>query len=150
MSEPFTRENVVAYARATLIGTPFHDQAAIPGVGCDCLGIARCIGRHFGRPEADAFDNDVRFKGYSRYPNKRQLLEGCESYFDPVNIADGLPGDMVLASVEIEPQHFALLSSLDPPRVIHAYLQVGRVVENIINDDWRAHVLRMFSFRGIE
>jgi hypothetical protein len=149
MSDPFTRENVVAYAR-TLIGTPYHDGAALPGVGCDCIGVERCIVRHFGRPEADRFDRDIRFKGYSRFPNKRLLLEGCADYFDPVAIEDGLLGDIALASVEIEPQHFALLSSLEPPRVIHAYIQVGRVVENIVDASWRSHVLRMYRFRGIE
>lgn len=149
MSEPFTRENVVAFA-LTLIDTPFHDQAALPGIGCDCIGVARCVARHFNRPESVAFDNDIRFQGYSRYPDKRQLLEGCFSYFDPIPIAQGLPGDIALARVETEPQHFALLSSLNPTRIIHAYLQIGRVVQNIVNDDWRAHVLRMYRFRGIE
>src|SRR5438105_4700944 len=123
----FTREAVVDYAR-TLIGTPYHDQAALPGVGCDCIGVMRCVAHHFGRPEAVAFDNDARFKGYTRSPNKRLLLTACEAYFDPVPIADGLPGDIALARVKVEPQHFALLSSLDPPRVIHAYIQAGRVV----------------------
>lgn len=35
---------VVAAARAWL-GTPYHDQASLRGVGCDCLGLARGVWR---------------------------------------------------------------------------------------------------------
>ena len=35
---------VVAAARSWL-GTPYHDQASLRGVGCDCLGLARGVWR---------------------------------------------------------------------------------------------------------
>jgi cell wall-associated NlpC family hydrolase len=35
---------VVAAARRWL-GTPYHDQASVIGVGCDCLGLARGVWR---------------------------------------------------------------------------------------------------------
>ncbi len=35
---------VIAIARAWL-GTPYHDQASVRGVGCDCAGLARGIWR---------------------------------------------------------------------------------------------------------
>jgi len=37
-------EAVIAAARAWL-GTPYHNQASLRGVGCDCLGLARGVGR---------------------------------------------------------------------------------------------------------
>jgi hypothetical protein len=33
---------VIAAARGWL-GTPYHDQASLKGVGCDCLGLARGV-----------------------------------------------------------------------------------------------------------
>ena len=41
---------VVAVARRWL-GTPYHDQASVPGVGCDCLGLARGVWREVVGPE---------------------------------------------------------------------------------------------------
>ena len=41
---------VVASARSW-IGTPYHDQASIKGVGADCLGLARGIWREVVGPE---------------------------------------------------------------------------------------------------
>ena len=35
---------VIAIARSWL-GTPYHDQASLRGVGCDCLGLARGVWR---------------------------------------------------------------------------------------------------------
>ena len=35
---------VIAAARRWL-GTPYHDQASLRGVGCECLGLARGVWR---------------------------------------------------------------------------------------------------------
>ena len=37
-------ERVIAAARGWL-GTPYHDQASVRGVGCDCLGLVRGVWR---------------------------------------------------------------------------------------------------------
>ncbi len=143
-----TREMIVAEAREW-VGTPFHDQAAIKGIGADCAGLIRGVGKKLGMPEAVAFETDQRFFGYARHSVPRLIVLGPETYLDRIPIADAGLGDVVLASVEVEPQHFAIISSLDPPRVIHSYIQVGRVVENIVNAKWRSHVLRVYRFRGV-
>ena len=33
------------------LGTPYHDQASLRGVGCDCLGLARGVWREVVGPE---------------------------------------------------------------------------------------------------
>ncbi|MDA3887796.1 MAG: peptidase, partial [Allgaiera sp.] len=43
-------ERVVAIARFWL-GTPYHDQASLRDVGCDCLGLARGVWREVVGPE---------------------------------------------------------------------------------------------------
>jgi NlpC/P60 family putative phage cell wall peptidase len=37
--------------RASWLGTPYHDQASLRGVGCDCLGLARGVWREVVGPE---------------------------------------------------------------------------------------------------
>jgi NlpC/P60 family putative phage cell wall peptidase len=46
-ADPF---RVIAIARSWL-GTPYHDQASLRGVGCDCLGLARGVWREVVGPE---------------------------------------------------------------------------------------------------
>ena len=41
---PADPDRVIAAARVWL-GTPYHDQASLKGVGCDCLGLARGVWR---------------------------------------------------------------------------------------------------------
>lgn len=40
MSTDFTPSKVVESARKWL-GTPYHHQASLTGVGCDCIGLIR-------------------------------------------------------------------------------------------------------------
>ncbi|HEU0222189.1 MAG TPA: peptidase [Paracoccaceae bacterium] len=50
MPPPSDPERVVAAALSWL-GTPYHDQASVRGVGCDCLGLARGVWREVVGPE---------------------------------------------------------------------------------------------------
>lgn len=43
-------QRVIKVARSWL-GTPYHDQASLRGVGCDCLGLARGVWREVVGPE---------------------------------------------------------------------------------------------------
>jgi NlpC/P60 family putative phage cell wall peptidase len=48
-----TRGEIVAAARSWL-GTPYHHQASVKGVGCDCLGLIRGLWRDFVGQEPEA------------------------------------------------------------------------------------------------
>lgn len=145
-----TRAEIVAAARSQ-IGISYHHQAAVKDVACDCIGLILIVASICGMPEAEAFAQDVRFKGYGRPPNPRLLVEACDAYLDRVAVvADALPGDIALGRVEVEPQHFGILSSIDPPYIVHAYSQIKRVTENRADDRWQSKVLRVYRYRGVE
>jgi len=145
-----SRSDVVAEARQWL-GTPYHHGASVKGAGCDCIGLIIGVARCLGMPEAAAFDQDIRYKGYSRPPNPRLLIQACDDYLDRVPIvSDALQGDIALGRIEIEPQHFGILSAIDPPYIIHAYSQIKRVTENRADARWQSKVLRIYRYRGIE
>lgn len=144
-----TRAEVILEARSW-IGTPEQHQQSLKGVACDCIGLVRGVGRSLGMPEAIAFDNDARFKGYSRPPNPRVLLEACAIYLENIPIEDLLPGDVVLGRIENDPQHFGIISAIDPAYIIHADAKNKKVVENGVNSEWRSKILRAYRYRGIE
>ena len=46
------RENIAAVT-LDWIGTPYHHQASLKGVGCDCLGLIRGVWRELQGPEPE-------------------------------------------------------------------------------------------------
>lgn len=146
-----TRAEIVAEARDWVrVRTPVQHQGRLKGIGADCIGVPLGIALGFGLPGATEFINDIRFKGYSRPPNPRLLLAACEDYLDRVPIEEALPGDIPICRIGSDPQHFAIITSLDPIYIVHAYQQVGRVVENRVDERMQQLVVRMYRYRGLE
>ncbi len=128
-----SRETLVAVARGW-VGTPFHHQAAVKGVGCDCIGLIRGVAAELGLSQG-TFD-DKRYQGYSRTPNSRLLLRGLGESLTPVRggIQVTLPGDILLFRIDAAPQHLAFKTDVG---MLHAYASKRRVVEHMIDGDWR-------------
>jgi uncharacterized protein YijF (DUF1287 family) len=144
-----TRAEIIAAARSQ-IGVRYQHQAALKDVACNCVGLLVIVAGICAIPEAAAFENDIRFKGYGMPPNPRLLVLGLDTYLDRIPPAVALTGDIVLGRIEREPQHLGILSSVDPPYVIHAHNSVGHVAENRIDANWRGRLLRVYRFRGLE
>lgn len=142
------RPEIIDEAR-TWVGTRWQHQASVKGAGCDCIGLIRGVAREVGLTDPFVTGEAVKYFGYGRTPDPELLLEACDKYLDRAD------GPMKLANIlvmrfEREPQHFALVSCLDPPRMIHAYAQARRVAENGIDALWKSRVLRVYDYRGIE
>jgi len=138
----------VVEAARRWVGTRWRHQGAERGVGTDCVGLLVGVAYELGlgdaRPEARAQD----FNGYGRAPDPALLLRAAELYLDQ---ADGLTlGGVLLMRFRSAPQHFAIVSQLDPlPYIVHAYAQARRVVENRVDDVWRGRIVRHYRFRGV-
>ena len=63
--EMSTPEAIVGCARGWL-GTPYHHQASVKGVGCDCLGLIRGVWRELCGPEPEAMPAYTRDWGNAR------------------------------------------------------------------------------------
>ncbi len=128
-----SRAVFVATARGWLL-TPFHHQASVKGVGCDCVGLIRGVAAELGLPQG-AFD-DVRYRGYSRVPIPGLLLKGLRETLTPIKggLKVALPGDVLLFRIDDAPQHLALKTDAG---MLHAYARKRRVVEHGIDDYWR-------------
>lgn len=143
-----TRADIVDAARSR-VGLPWQHQAARDGVACDCIGLLILIAKQLLLPGADVFESTTRYRGYGREPSPL-LLEACYEFLDPVELEDAQPGDVLVMRFKREPQHFGIMSELDPPYVIHAYAQVRKVVENRIDELWASRLVAAFAFRGVE
>ena len=129
-----SREAFVAAARGWL-GTPFHHQAAVRQVGCDCIGLIRGVTAELGLSQGTV--GDACYQGYSHVPDPRLLLRGLGENLTRVRggLAKALPGDILLFRIDKDPQHLALKTDAG---MIHGYARKLRVVEHGIDDTWRA------------
>lgn len=143
------RMAVIAEAREW-VGTPYHHQAAVKGVGCDCGGLIRAVGAntalmHFERQEWK------RFAAYGRTPNPRQMERVLHHYLVRIPPSRARLGDVMwIEWRENLPMHLAILSEHDGrPTMIHAFADAGAVVEHGFTPEWRARVVSWWRFPGI-
>lgn len=139
---------IVNEARS-LVGTPWMHQASLKDVGCDCVGVLRCVARVCLIQNAAAFENDQRFKGYGTTPNLRVLIEACNAYLDPVPRGNVRASDILLLKYQHDPMHFAIVSALDPMYIVHALGSVGHVAEHRVDPLWESRIVRAYRFRGV-
>lgn len=135
---------VVAAARHWR-GTPYHDQASLRGVGCDCLGLIRGVWRDIVGPEAlpvPAYARDWGEAGQTEV-----LAEAAHKVLLPIPVAEAGPGAVVLFrmwSCAIA-KHCGILT--EHGRFIHAYERLG-VIEEPLTTAWQRRIAFAFLFPG--
>ena len=117
-----TKEDVVREAK-TWLGTPFHHQGRLKGVGVDCAGVIVCVAKEL---KLDSDFEDIT--DYPRMPDGR-LKELLTRYLIKVPFNERQIGDIVSIAWAKEPQHLAILT--EPNKILHAYGigKNGKVVE---------------------
>jgi cell wall-associated NlpC family hydrolase len=125
-----------------MIGTPFKHQGRLPGVGVDCAGLVICA-------LADAGVSIRDVKGYGRLPAHGVFMGVVDDHSDRIEQADIQVGDLMVFAFRAEPQHIAVVSCVDPVRIIHAYSAIGRVVEHGMDETWQTRLRGCYRVRGI-
>lgn len=137
--------DVTTSARAW-IGTPYHHQASLRGVGCDCLGLLRGVWRELLGEEPE------RAPAYSpswdEVARQEHMLRVCHAYLRPVPLATREEGTvlvfrMVKGSVA---KHCGIVVPGD--RMIHAMSGRG-VVEVSLGPYWNSRVAGAFALPGV-
>jgi NlpC/P60 family putative phage cell wall peptidase len=133
---------VVAVARSWL-GTPYHDQASLRGVGCDCLGLARGVWREVvgGEP----FPIPPYSRDWGETGPREVLAEGARRMMPEIALLDVGPGALILFRMAPRAiaKHVGILTG--PDSFIHAYERLG-VIEEVLTPVWRRHIAFAFLF----
>ncbi|MBX9592485.1 MAG: C40 family peptidase [Hyphomonadaceae bacterium] len=142
MSE--TRTRIVALARDWL-GTPYHHQASVRGVGTDCVGLIRGVWRELYGQEAQALPAYTR--DWAEGSGCETLLEAARSHLVEIAPGEAAPGDVLVFRWRrgMLAKHCAILSA--PAAMIHA-LEGAPVAEVALSPWWRRHVAGAFAFPG--
>lgn len=133
------RERVVAAARNWL-GTPFHHQGRLKGVGVDCAGVVVGVAKEL---DLSAFD----ITGYGHRPNSREMEQLCYSEMSCVVQSQMQPGNVLLLEVDNQPQHLAFVTDIG---MLHSYAPLRCVVEHRIDEEWKSRILGVFELPGVE
>lgn len=139
---PADADAVIAAARGWL-GTPYHDQASLRSVGCDCLGLARGVWRDVVGPELLAIPPYTRDWGETG--TCEVLREGAAKALIEVPVASIEPGDLVLFRMRRHAiaKHCGILTAAD--RFVHCRERLG-VIEEPLTDAWRRRIAFAFRF----
>ena len=133
---------VIAAARGWL-GTPYHDQASLCGVGCDCLGLARGVWRDLVGAEPRAIPPYSRDWGETGV--REVLADGARAMMIGIATAEIGPGALVLFRMAPRAiaKHVGILTA--PDRFIHAYDRLG-VIEEALTTAWSRRIAFAFRF----
>jgi len=140
------RDAIVAAARRWL-GTPYHHQGRLVGVGVDCLGLISEVGRELGILDYDATD-------YVAMPDGKMMEATCREYLveQPIDTTPR-PGDIVLMWISLRrlPQHLAIFVPWDQRiGIIHAHQRFDDVKAHSYDDYWIKRTVRIFSYPGVQ
>ena len=133
---------IVRAARSWL-GTPYHDQASVKGVGCDCLGLIRGVWREVVGPEPMPVPPCSRDWGEAG--PVEVLAEAARAAMIELPIDEARTGDVVLFRMRqgAIAKHAGILSPNS--HFIHAYERTG-VIEEPLTEPWRRRIAFAFRF----
>ena len=132
------QQDIIDAARACL-GTPFHHQARVVGVGMDCIGLLVYAASRVGIRLQDCTQ-------YKRKPDGKDLIDRLTKQLDPVNDAEN--GDILVFWIKRPhlPQHVAIKTDKG---IIHTDASIGRVVEVPLESRWEKRLHSTFRFKGV-
>jgi NlpC/P60 family putative phage cell wall peptidase len=134
---------VVVVAARGWLGTPYHDQASVKGVGCDCLGLVRGVWRDV------VGDEPLPLPRYSRdwgeTGTREPLAEASRTVMLEVPVTEMTPGALILFRMRAGAvaKHCGIVTA--PDRFVHAYERTG-VIEERLDSAWRRRLAFAFLF----
>ena len=133
---------VITVARSWL-GTPYHDQASLRGVGCDCLGLARGVWREVVGLEP--FPIPPYSRDWGETGPREVLADGARQMMPEVPVQ--LAGSGALILFRMMPRAIAKNVGIltGPDTFLHAYERLG-VIEEPLTPAWRRRIAFAFLF----
>lgn len=139
------RAEIVEAARLWL-GTPYHHQASLRGVGCDCLGLVRGVWRDLCGDEPET--PPPYSPSWAESLRLETLALAASRHLQPLAVSEAQAGDVLLFRwrEHLPAKHCAILAG--PDRIIHAH-DGAAVAEVAFTSWWRRHLSHAFSFPGV-
>ncbi len=140
-----SRDLIIKTARSW-IGTPYHHQANLKQVGCDCLGLI--LGVYSELNTALKIDLPNYTPDWAETHNNDLMLNGMKDHLNQIEISQKQKGDVLLFRFRenMAAKHAAILSTEN--KMIHA-LEGANVSEVYLNKWWHRRIAATFCFPGV-
>jgi NlpC/P60 family putative phage cell wall peptidase len=144
------RADLVALARGWL-GTPYHHQASLKGVGCDCLGLIRGVyAEACGRP---AETPPPYSRDWAEAAARETMIEAAGRHLTRIDPAAAEPGDVLIFRLRpgAMAKHCGIMTcapasiSGAPAKFIHA-IEGAPACEVHLTPWWRRRIAAAFRF----
>jgi len=127
------------------LGTPFHRQGRIKGIGCDCLGLLMGVANELnlttlnGKPitELDCTEYELIVDGSVLEEQLDRNLAQTSTFEE---------GDLLLMEYDSNPQHLGIVTLNNSNfYIIHAHIKQRKVVEHILDVQMRSRIKKIYS-----
>ncbi len=137
-----TRARAAALARAW-IGTPYHHQASLKGVGTDCLGLVRGVWRDLYGYEAER--PPPYTPDWAETGGRETMIEAAARHLIAISIGEAQAGDVVVFRLKrtMVAKHAGLMTG--PASFVHA-IEGAPVAEVALSPWWRRRIAAAFRF----
>lgn len=138
-------QRAVEIAR-TWIGTPYHHQASLKGIGCDCLGLIRGIWRELYGKEPQSIP--AYTPDWAEANPRETLYLAAKHHMQEIEKSDMKLGNIILFRWRNKQpaKHAAIISNND--KIIHAY--DGICVSETSFGIWQKRLAYAFALPVIE
>ncbi len=125
------------------IGTPYHHQASLQGVGCDCLGLVR--GVFWEATGAFPETPPPYSRDWAESSVCETMLDAAARHLTPVLLTQIKPGHVLIFRVRegFIAKHAAILAT--PSTMIHA-IEGAPTAEVAFSPWWRRRLAAAFAF----
>ncbi|MEQ8767219.1 MAG: hypothetical protein RL885_25130 [Planctomycetota bacterium] len=140
-----SRDTLFALAAETMVGTPYHHQGRVPGVGLDCVGLLLCAAQLVGAPIEPEREDE---RCYSRRIESDGLVRGLRRRFDQVPDCETIgPGSIVAMWKRRRglAQHVGIVSASGVD-LIHVDARAG-VTRSSLDGLWGNRIVTTFRLR---
>jgi NlpC/P60 family putative phage cell wall peptidase len=136
------RPGIVTLARGW-IGTPYHHQASVQGVGCDCLGLVRGVYSQY--TGADTEVPPAYSRDWAESSGLETMLDAAGRHLTPVPVDALAPGHVLVFRLRAGfiAKHAAILAT--PSTMIHA-IEGAPTAEVSFSPWWRRRLAAAFAF----
>ena len=140
-----TRAQLVVASRHW-IGTPYHHQASLLQIGCDCLGLVRGVWRDAIGPEPE--EASPYGVDWAETGRADKLLQALNRHFHQIELCAYREGDVLLFRFLTHRPATHLGIATSQTHMIHAH-SGACVTEAEIGAHWRKRLVAAFAFPGV-
>ncbi|MDQ1326708.1 MAG: hypothetical protein QG564_1844 [Campylobacterota bacterium] len=143
----FNRKNLLEEAY-TWIDTKYQHQGRLKKTdkhkgGVDCAGFVIGVANTFEYETPEATN-------YSFMPDKDLFKNTIEQYLVKINMEDLKAGDLLIFAFDQYPQHIAMVSNVNPIRIIHSFATARKVTEHDIDEVWQKRIRGAYRFKNLK